>query len=217
MIERDITDLVIDDHVFWQIQDLFKNNKELRETPSIINQWMASAFIQSTAIGIRRQTDKNPQSISFYRVLTELKAYPSLASRAYHVSLYHNGSFPSERDDDMGNHTYDKIIGGGSAEPSPDQIQEDIDKLAATVQKINKYVNKRIAHYDEGAFNAIPKFDDLKECLSAFEDLIKKYKLLLTATSLSRLLPTPQYDWQAVFRIPWLPATQPESDGESST
>ncbi len=215
-IEKDITDLVIDDYVFWEIQELFKNNKELRGTPSIINQWMASAFIQATAVGVRRQTDKNPESISFYRVLTELKQYPSLASRAYHVSLYQNSSIPPELAVDMGNGTYDTIIGIGVAQPSPDQIQQDIDKLTTTVQQINKYVNKRVAHYDQNTFTAIPKFDDLSACLVAFEELIKKYKLLLTAIGLPSLLPTFQYDWRAAFRIPWVATRQLESDGEST-
>ena len=214
-IEKDITDLAIDAHVFWEIQELFKNNKELRETPSIINQWMASAFIQSTAVGIRRLTDKGSRSISFYRVLTELQKDPSLASRAYHVSLYHNGSFPRESADDLGNNTYDKIFGVGVAEPSPAQLQTDIAKLAAPVQTINKYVNKRIAHYDEREFTAIPKFDDLTECLAVFEELLKKYKLVLTAKSLPSVLPTFQYDWKAAFRIPWLPITEPESEGRA--
>jgi len=205
-MEREITGLVMDEHVFWQIQDMFKNNETLRKTPSNINRWMASGFIQSTVVGIRRLIDSDDRSISFYRLLTELQKYPVLASRAYHLSLYHNGSIPAEFAVDVGNHTYDGIVGVGNDAPSTTQLQNDIDRLTATVQKVKKYVDKRIAHYDQAPFTVLPKFDDLTECLAVFEELIKKYKLLLTATSISKLLPTPQYDWKAVFRIPWLPA-----------
>jgi hypothetical protein len=208
VIYKDVQDVVVDDHVFWEIQEIFRQNSRLAKTPSIFNQWMASAFIQSAALGVRRQADKADTCVSLHRLLLEVKKYPGLVSREYYVSLCAN--LPEHHAKKMADGTYDRLVGAGLVQPDPEQVQAEIDELLAKTDGIRHYVDRRAAHYDtRGIQKPIPTFNDLADCLAFFERLIKKYKDLLTGVALSNLLPVFLYDWKAIFHFPWLERPAP--------
>ena len=213
VIYKDVQDVLLDDHVFWEIQEIFKTNSRLSSTPSIFNQWMASGFIQSAALGVRRQADKDDNCVSLYRFLLELKKFPVLASREYVVGMYSASRLPGHVGEHLANGDYDRLVGPSLSQPNPDQIQTEIDELLTKTDQIRHYVDRRAAHYDQrGVQKPIPTFNDLTECLILFERLIKKYKILLTGAGQSTLLPVFQYDWKAVFYFPWLsPPEEPET------
>ena len=50
----------------------------------------------------------------------------------------------------------------------------------------------------------IPTFSDVDNAIEVLERLLKKYVHLFRATALSSALPEIVYDWQAIFRVPWL-------------
>src|SRR5207247_8336809 len=87
-ILKDVQDLLLDDHIFWEFQNLVAANPKFLESPGLFTQWMASCFIQATATGVRRQAKVNDDSISLARFLTEVEKYPNLVSRTYCMSLY---------------------------------------------------------------------------------------------------------------------------------
>jgi hypothetical protein len=47
---------------------------------------------------------------------------------------------------------------------------------------------------------------ELDDAIDLLDQLYVKYHLLFHAAWMETLLPTRQYDWQAVFRIPWIPS-----------
>jgi hypothetical protein len=206
-IYREIQDAMVDNHVFWEVQKMFENNSRLADTPSIFNQWMASNFIQAAAVSIRRQTDKNEDSISMHRFLLEVKQFPGLVSRDSVLNLYAstNSPLPPSVLADLANDAYDRYIGVGRTFPDPNQIQDEIDKLLDCAGGIKHYVDKRVAHYDRrGLKQPVPRFSDLEDCLALLEGKIKKYKTLLEGTGIAQMLPTFTYDWKAIFRFSWL-------------
>jgi hypothetical protein len=206
-IYREVQNTMLDNSIFWEVQEMFKNNSLLAETPNIFNQWMASNFIRAAAVSVRRQTDRSKDSISMYRFLTEIKNYPALLSRDSVIALYAeiDTSLPANVCIDHANGDYDKRVGVGKSVPDPTQIQNEIDKLLKLAGGIKHYVDKRIAHYDQqGLKQPVPNFSDMEVCFSFFEEMIKKYKVLLEATGITQILPTFQYDWKAIFRFPWL-------------
>src|SRR5215831_11661098 len=105
----------------------------------------------------------------------------------------------------MADHDYDKHVGAGRNELDPQRIQQDIDLLTAKTDQIRHYVNKKLAHYDmKGLKQPVPTFNDLDDTMKSLKELLQKYNLIMRATWLSDLLPTFQFDWIEVFRIPWI-------------
>lgn len=205
LIYKDVQDVIVDNHMFWEVQEILKKNPSLANMPNLFNQWMASNFIQSAAVGVRRQADRGADCVSLHRFLTEIAEHPSLVSREYYVSLYDGVNLPKNFATEFANHNYDELVGAGKSQPDVADIRSEIDTLQAQTDGIRHYVNKRTAHYDmRGLQKPIPTFDDLSACLSLFEKLIKKYHNLLTGAALTSLLPTFLDDWQAVFRSAWI-------------
>lgn len=79
-ISNDVQDLLLDDHIFWKLQEVVRENQRFKECSGLFTQWVASAFIQATAVGVRRQAKTGDDSISLRRFLDEVQKYPSLVS-----------------------------------------------------------------------------------------------------------------------------------------
>jgi hypothetical protein len=201
-----VTEAVINDHIFWEVQDTIRNNPELQNTSSAFYDWMGSTFIDSTALAIRRQLDRDDKSVSLYRFLMELQKYPELISRIYHRTLYVRPEYPEARSEHMANYTYNKFVGVNEEVLDVTTIQQEIDSLKAVSKTVHHYADRVVAHYDtRGLQQDPPKFTDLSESLSVLEKLVLRYLLLLKAVGQRTLLPTFQYDWKRVFRIAWIP------------
>jgi hypothetical protein len=77
--------------------------------------------------------------------------------------------------------------------------------LKIASENLHHYADRLVAHYDKrGLEGSTPKFNDLRECLPVLEKLVLRYVLLLNGAWQDSLLPTFQYDWKHVFRIPWI-------------
>ena len=88
IIEENVTEAIINQHIFWEVQDIIRHNQQLRNISSAFYQWMGSTFVHSSALAVRRQVDRDPESVSLLRFLSEVQKYPDLISRDYHRSLY---------------------------------------------------------------------------------------------------------------------------------
>ena len=81
-VHDDIQQLLVKRNIFWEVQDIIKNNKEIHK-PSSFYGYLGDTYVAYISIGIRRQVKVDKQSISFARLLTELS--PKLL-RSYPVS-----------------------------------------------------------------------------------------------------------------------------------
>lgn len=79
-IRTDVQDLILDQHLFWELQAIIDANPRFAQEPGLFNQWMASSFVQATAVGVRRQAKSGDDSISLKRFLQEVRKYPSLVA-----------------------------------------------------------------------------------------------------------------------------------------
>jgi hypothetical protein len=174
-IYQDVQGVMLNNYVFWEVQEMFKDNERLTNTPSIFNQWMASNFIRAAAVSVRRQTDRSKDSISLYRFLKEIQNFPAMLSRESVIARYaeKNTSLPTHVCDHLANGDYDRRVGVGKSVPDPSQLQNEIDKLLDLARGIKHYVDKKIAHYDErGLKQDVPRFSDLEVRFSFFEETI---------------------------------------------
>ena len=79
-----------------------------------------------------------------------------------------------------------------------------VKSLSYRQQRAKKYVNKRIAHFDENEPVTPVSFEEISECLEVLEQLVKKYYSIFNAVDVE-ILPVWQYDWKQIFREVWIP------------
>ena len=201
VIFSDVQDLLLDDHVFWELQDIVRNNPQFVQASGLFTQWMASAFIQAAAVSVRRQAKSDDDSVSLKRFLLEIRKYPSLVSREHYISLF-------EGEDacliEAGHREFDSVAGEGGPYVSGVLVEEQLRELDGVVKDIEHYVDRRIAHYDKrGLARPTPTFADLSSALKTIEKLVILYWQLLRGDAIT-ILPTVQYDWKDIFRFRWM-------------
>ena len=108
---------------------------------------------------------------------------------------------------EVGNHIDPAVVGA------------DLTELRQGSRKVKHYVNKHVAHFDEGGVGGRPKAPGKKEIelptLNEVHDaidlvgrLFRKYHALFTAADVIELTPVLQHDWKAVFQMQWMPELQ---------
>lgn len=202
VIYADVQDLIIDRHIFWEVQGIVRNNPVIRPMPSHFFHWMMAAHVEATAIGIRRQVKRDNDSISLRRFLEELREHPDIASRDHYIeTCRQNPDLPGDSLD----RAYDRLVGEGRVHLDPAAVDAELDQFRATAARVEHLADRRFAHYDQrGTNHALPTFDDITASLQCAENLVKRYELLLEGAAVATLLPAFQYDWTAVFRHPWI-------------
>ena len=202
VIYGDIQQLLLDDYVFWQLQEVVRTNPRFKRSSGLLTQWMASSFAQSAAVGVRRHA-KTKDCVSLMRFLQEVEKYPFLVSRAHYAR--HFVDLPDWHKE-IAQRDFDRLAGQGRETLPLVLFQKQRAELAAAVRTIEHYVDKRVAHYDSGgAAPAIPVFHDLSVALKELERLTILYWRLLKGPSMDGILPVIQFDWQDVLRFAWIP------------
>jgi hypothetical protein len=203
IIFNDVQDLLLDNHIFWELQEIVRKNPRFKEAPGLFTQWMASAFVQATAVGVRRQAKASDDSVSLRRFLHEVQKYPWLVSREHYMSFY------AGKDAwliESGQRHFNHLAGEGDIHIPVAVVDEHLHELAQAVGAIEHYVDRRIAHYDKrGLAQPTPIFADLSTSLKTLERIVIFYWPLLKGSGMITMLPAIQFDWDEIFRFPWSP------------
>jgi hypothetical protein len=198
VIYLEIRSLSVNRNIFWEVQNIIKNNPKIQK-PSSFYEFLGSTYVISALMGVRRQIKINKDSISFAKLLKEICATPEILSRDRFVVLYKGSAV-----EHLANRHFDKFAGKVGSHIDPDLVRLKLKELKIKAWKCEKFADQRIAHFDKRANKNIPTFKDLDDCIDFLEELIKMCYLLFRAVSLTSILPVYQYDWKAIFREPWL-------------
>lgn len=156
-------------------------------------------YVTTQAVGVRRQVDRTRRVVSLWRLLSAISAHPEVMTRQRHVGLW--GADPDFQRE--GHRAFDGLSGGGETIPSRDAAA-DRDHLVAVARPVEVLVNEAFAHRSETPLNEKVTYAQLHAAIDVIGELLRKYTLLLRASSFYSLLPTDQVDWKAPFRVPWL-------------
>jgi len=162
---------------------------------------MANVYSTSTVIGIRRQVDRHPDSVSFANLLKSMSERPAVLSRTRFVSLYSGSNVPPG----LADRAFDKYACADGSMLEAEIPAADLVGLDAKAAVVKQYANKRVAHIDRSGIKTPPTYTDLDECLDLLEQLLRKYWLLLDATTMLHIVPVWPYEWTQIFRSPWIP------------
>jgi hypothetical protein len=137
-------------------------------------------YVHTQAIAIRRQIDARSDVVSLGRILREIIEELENGSPGWvvHKSL----SLEEARD-----------------------LKGRLDSFLALLARL---VNKRIAHTDTGTVNDLLRIGPLHDAMDNLFDVFKVVEVFVTGASTPDLRPIIQHDWEAVFRLPWLPPRQ---------
>jgi hypothetical protein len=205
VIFADVQQLLLNDHIFWELQEIVERNDEFLRASGLFTRFIASAYAQSAAIGIRRQIKANTDSVSIMRFLKEIQTYPDLVSRAHYMSLYKG---LEDWRIELGQHDFDKVAGTGSKHLPPELVRQQIQEVNEAAENIEHYVDRRVAHHDKrGLARPMPKFDDIRDTLKVLESMVILYWRLLKGPSMSTMTPTILNDWKDIFRFAWEPTS----------
>jgi HEPN superfamily AbiU2-like protein len=150
------------------------------ETPGTFHSWVTSNYARTQAIGIRRQTDVRTDVVSLGRLLPEVEQFPRVVSRARYVALY------SPNDIDSANRDFDTHVGAGRDHLDPADVARDRARLAKSAQPVRHWVDKQVAHWDQGQFTDTITLAEIHRSLDDVIDLADRYRTLLTASAMVR-------------------------------
>lgn len=203
-IENAVVEILIHDRMFSETAEIVKKNSKINTSNSFFN-WLMSAYISDITIRIRRLVDKRKDVQSLVKFLEEVKKDQVVRSRKHHVDFYKTDPFLTE----IGEAAFDKLAGKNAIEYSKGQVQTDIETLLSASESIVDYANNFIAHskanVKKETTKRIATFEDVRKAIKTFDQIVIKYFLLIRASGKGdSLMPTWQYDWKAIFKIPWL-------------
>lgn len=200
MMRQDLTDMLGKREIFWELQDVAKENPDVLKPGSFFD-WMCRNYVVAMTVGIRSFMDQSSDSHSLWRMLYEMLENPGAIDRVSHVRMYRETSI-GER---LGHMSFDGVVGKGKLHLSEQAIRSDLRALEDASERVRRFVNKRIAHRTSpGEIRRLPKFNEMDAALDKLDQIFCKYDLLITARGASSLHATRQYDWREVLWEPWV-------------
>lgn len=198
VIKKEVTQLLRKRNIFWEVNEIIKNNKKIQQPSSFYN-YLGDTYVAYALIGIRRQVKIDNTSISLTRLLSEIINNPEKISRKYYKHFYKGSLVEFKADKD-----FDKYSGKGKNHISKNMVHKDLELLKATAFKCEKYADRRVAHTDKRKLRVLPLFRDVDKCIDVLDKLCVKYHGIFHAAYMETLMPVYQYNWKEIFRYPWL-------------
>jgi len=197
VIHDEVRELLVAEHIFWNMQKLIRSNKGLRK-PSAYYKYMGDAHSVLVLAGVRRQVKTDSQSISLARLLGEVRDNAQLVSREYFRGLYVGSTVA-----DLADATFNRLAGKRSAHFPKERAARDLAGLNARALECEEFADRRIAHRDTRPPKSVVKFSHASRSIVLMDRLWCKYDLLLNANWTDTLMPTFQDDWAEVFDVAW--------------
>ncbi len=200
-ITNDVTDLIENQHVFHRLGEIIKANPKIAKDNFFWDHLRAN-YGAAMVIGIARQVDEKKVVISLMRLLKDLERNYTVVTKKWFGDQYENS--PSALPRQIGEaHFADSF--GNNAELDPAIVKKDIADLSAVTANVEKFRHTRIAHKNKDKSLKIDlSFQEVDDALAFLEKLVIKYQLLLNQAGYPKLMPSVHYDWEEVFRTPWL-------------
>ncbi|KAA3612579.1 MAG: hypothetical protein DWQ05_18165 [Calditrichaeota bacterium] len=202
-LKKDIADLLVNNEIFWELQEIAEENKRILSNPTIFI-WMCRNYVVTVSVGVRRLANINTDnrssrlSPSLWRMLYEILEYPGIINRNASLSLW-----GKERIE--GNRVFDILVGQGKRLLTQKQILKDLRNIEDTTERVYRFVNKKIAHFTQNSsIKRIPTFTELESSLKILDEIFCKYNMLLTGEGLKSVYAPPQNDWTEVFEEAWI-------------
>lgn len=202
-IDTDLTQLAL---ARWTFRTLSAMTQTADLPPSFAFEVLSDWYVRAQATGVRRQTEIHPDAASLATLLDRMATHPEVMTRDRYLSLAPNDEYLRMLDD----RHFDRVAGAGSNLIPPERPREAIERLQVAALPVKRYVDRIVAHQDRRE-TSLPTYEDLDTALDTIEHEFRTWNGWLTGTDRIFMVPVPQYDWLAPFRVAWL-----RSDNEAA-
>lgn len=206
--------------VWKRTMQIATENPEVKDVMSYFWDFQFDLYVKAQAGAVRRQADVNAQVASLGQLLTEIAETPTLLTRDRYLDRWGAG------EEDEGERQYwqragrrvwsEHYAGRIGDHLDPFIVEADLTELRDESEKVRRYVDKYVAHLDANVMSrgstADSPVDDLLPTLNEVHDgidligrLFRRYHGLFSSAEILDLTPIIQHDWEAVFRVQWLP------------
>jgi hypothetical protein len=200
-IANDFIDIVDNRFVFEKFRNVLEKNHELQKG-NIFLDYIIANYASAMVSAVFRISDKKNGTISLRRLLYEIAADSRLLNKQWFNEQYKNSGFPQE----IGRRDYENNI-KKIGDLDRNDVEDDIKTIIQATSKIEEFRNKRIGHKENQAEGQSIKisvsFKDLYETVDTLKPMVHKYYILLTQRNIE-LESTIVYNWEAIFKEPWL-------------
>jgi hypothetical protein len=198
VIRGEVRELVIAKDTFQKIQRLIENNPALHQSNSFY-QYLSNTYVSHAVIGLRRQIKSKSPTISMARLFEEMIERPQILTRGYYISLYDDPAI-----EDLADEHFNQFAAQEESHIDPLLVKADLTRLRDASKRWEDFADRR--DRDTTPSKELPTFDEVNAGIDLLNDLYIRYCLLFHACSVETLLPIHEGDWEAIFRVPWIPA-----------
>lgn len=208
-IEREVTLLVRNRHVYREVTGIVRENETARQASSF-HDIFSEGYVASAVLRVRRLGSRRKNDVSMSNLLTKIEACNCEISLERHLRMMtENNSceenWKRELNVKRAINNFEHLCGSGHKILSKATVNKDITKLKQAIEVIENYANERIAHIKDDDVE-VPTYENLDESIDGLEELTIRYGLLLKGSMPQpTLLPTWQYNWKQIFSQAWLP------------
>ncbi len=206
VVKNEVRELIKAKYTYHEILSMIDNNPLLNKQSNLFYEYLVHTYVSHVVIGVRRQIKCGKQSISIIRLLREMSASPQILSRKYYVALYKPPAI------DWADENFNQFASADSAYIDSSLVANDLTSLRDASRRLEGFVDKRVAHWDQSGLKDIPTFYEVDLCIDLLEALYVKYHKLFHAKHIDTLFHQPPDDWKNIFLVPWLPPTEQRID-----
>jgi hypothetical protein len=197
-IYQDVVSMYAARAVWWGFNSIYGKAPEEARKNATFQQWIASNYYTSQAIGIRRQADLRTDVMSLAALIKRVAEAPEVLSRE---------RFSDARGrDDYADRDFDTLTdAAGLDHIDPATPLDDLKRLRDGTESVRTWATKEVAHYDpnKGTFEVGLTYGDLHSAVDLVGELFQKYYSLIRGPHvlLDKLAMSA---WPVIFRVAWI-------------
>lgn len=199
-ITNDVTDTIESQFIFKRLREIVAANPKI-STDNLFWDHLVASFGADLVLGITRQVDTRTEVISLLKLLNDILGNSGIITKQWYGDQYEQSSVLGRA---FGDQSFAGHFGSGD-NLDVAMLKKDIQNLTSATAKIARFRHTRIAHKNTDERLIINlNFTEVGEALKVVEDLVIRYQLLLNQSGYSQLMPTITYNWESIFRTPWI-------------
>ena len=194
---NEMTDVLERRVIFQETKKMVEANSDIQQS-NIFYDYFRINYIYAQIIQLSRILDQDPRTESMYNLLNDIEDNPDVFERKWRDEINKLVALPDTLQA-FGNTLEEKTL-------NADVVSEDKCKLLCKFAPIKKYRDREIAHKQARGQKPNLSFEKLDEFIDLIHERFLVYACFLHGSGYPEggLMPVIQYDWQEIFRQPWI-------------